>query len=99
MLGVLDRRLADVDYLAVDYSIADIAVFPWVVRTEWMDLDLAAFPNVKSWYDAIAARPAVQRVLAGDVGHLRPPQPQPRRSDMSSLPVHTKDTAVPSNRS
>ncbi len=70
LLGVLDRRLADVDYLAVDYSIADIAVFPWVVRTEWMDLDLAAFPNVKRWYDAIAARPAVQRVLAGDAGHL-----------------------------
>ncbi len=84
LLGVLDRRLADVDYLAVDYSIADIAVFPWVVRTEWMDLDLAAFPNVKRWYDAIAARPAVQRVLAGDVGHLRPPQPQPRRSSNRS---------------
>ncbi len=71
LLGVLDRRLADVDYLAVDYSIADIAVFPWVVRTEWMDIDLAAFPKVKRWYDATAARPAVQRVLAGDVGHLR----------------------------
>ena len=72
LLGVLDRRLADVDYLGVDYSIADIAVFPWVVRTEWMDLDLGAFPNVKRWYDAIAARPAVQRVLAGNAGQLRP---------------------------
>ena len=62
LLGVLDRRLADVDYLAVDYSIADIAVFPWVVRTEWMDLDLAAFPNVNRWYDAIAARPETSRL-------------------------------------
>ena len=67
LLGVLDRRLADVDYLAIDYSIADIAVFPWVVRTEWMDIDLAVFPNLKRWFHAIAARPAVRRVLAGDV--------------------------------
>ncbi len=74
LLSVLDRRLAEVDYLAVDYSIADIAVFPWVVRTEWMYIDLAAFPKVKRWYDATAARPAVQRVMAGNVGQLRPLQ-------------------------
>ena len=54
----------DVAYLATDYSIADIATFPWCARHEWQGVDLAEFPNVKRWYDTIAARPAVARGMA-----------------------------------
>jgi len=59
--GVLDRRLADAEYLAGEYSIADIATWPWVARFEWQDIDLNRFPHVKRWYLSIASRPAVQR--------------------------------------
>ena len=58
---VLDRRLEGRDFVADDYSIADIAIWPWVSRYEWQRIDLDAYPNVKRWYLAIAARPAVQR--------------------------------------
>ncbi len=64
LYGVLDRRLAQVPYLAgADYSIADIAAWPWVARFEWHGLaqGLDEFANVKRWYQAIAARPGVQR--------------------------------------
>ena len=64
LLGVMDRRLAEVDHLAGDYSIADIATWPWVMRAEWYDVDWAQFPRVKQWYDTIGARPAVQRGCA-----------------------------------
>ncbi|MDX5445964.1 MAG: glutathione S-transferase N-terminal domain-containing protein [Zoogloeaceae bacterium] len=63
--GVLDRRLAQHEWLAADmYSIADIATFPWIARHEWQQVALTDFPNVKRWYDAIAARPAVARGMA-----------------------------------
>lgn len=61
LLGVMDRRLSEVEYLAGDYSIADVATWPWVMRAEWYDVDWAQFPRVKHWYDTIGARPAVQR--------------------------------------
>jgi GSH-dependent disulfide-bond oxidoreductase len=61
LYGVMNARLGQVPYLATDYSIADIATYPWVSRYEWHQVDLAEFPNVKRWYDAISARPAVQR--------------------------------------
>ena len=61
LFGVLDRRLAEHDYVAGDYSIADMAIWPWSTRFVWYSLDLDAVPNVKRWYKAIAARPAVQR--------------------------------------
>jgi GST-like protein len=64
LYGVLDRRLGEAEYLAGEYSIADIATFPWVARHEWHKTDLATFPNVKRWYETIAARPAVQRGMA-----------------------------------
>jgi len=44
-----------------DYTIADIATFPWTARHGWQGIELSEFPNVKRWYDAIAARPAVER--------------------------------------
>ena len=61
LYGVLDDRLKDSSYLAGDYSIADIATYPWVARHEWHKTDLSDFPHVKRWYDAISARPAVQK--------------------------------------
>jgi GST-like protein len=59
--GVLEARLAACEYLAGDYSIADIATFPWVARHEWQGVDLAAYPAVRRWFETIAARPAVAR--------------------------------------
>ncbi|TCT11447.1 GST-like protein [Tepidamorphus gemmatus] len=61
LYGVLDRRLADRDYLAGEYSIADIATWPWASRFEWQGIDLTRFPNVRAWYERIASRPAVQK--------------------------------------
>ena len=64
LYGVLDKRLAESAYLADEYSIADIATFPWIARHEWHKVDLADFPNVKRWYDTINHRPAVVRGMA-----------------------------------
>ena len=64
LYGVLDKRLSETAYLAEEYSIADIATYPWVARHEWHRVDLAAFPAVKRWYDTIGARPAVARGMA-----------------------------------
>ncbi len=64
LYGVLDQRLGASEYLAHDYSIADIATFPWVARHEWQKIALADYPNVARWFAAIAARPAVQRGMA-----------------------------------
>ena len=61
LYGVLDRRLGEVDYVAGDYSIADMALWPWISRFEWQTIDMNEFPNVVRWYKAIAERPAVQR--------------------------------------
>ena len=61
LYGVLDRRLAEVPYVAGEYSIADIAIWPWTSRFEWQMIDLKEYPNVLRWYRAIAARPAVQK--------------------------------------
>jgi GST-like protein len=61
---VLDKRLGEEEYLAGEYSIADIATYPWVWRYEWHKTDLASVPNVKRWFDAISARPAVKRGMA-----------------------------------
>jgi GST-like protein len=61
LYGVLDGHLRDHEYLADEYSVADIATYPWVARHEWHKVDLADFPAVKRWFDAIAARPAVER--------------------------------------
>ena len=61
LYGVLDRRLEGREFVADAYSIADIAIWPWIARFEWQRIDLARFPNVRRWYLAIAERPAVQR--------------------------------------
>ncbi len=61
LYGVMDKRLADHEFLAGEYSVADIATWPWISRFEWQTIDLNEFPNVKRWYTDIANRPAVQR--------------------------------------
>lgn len=60
LYGVLDKHLQKHEYLAHDYSIADIATYPWVARFDWHKVDLNDFPAVKRWFDQIGARPAVQ---------------------------------------
>ena len=69
LYGVLDTRLGKTAFVAADeYTIADIAIFPWLRSWKNQGIDLDEFPKVKAWFDGIAARPAVQRgvqVLAG----------------------------------
>jgi GSH-dependent disulfide-bond oxidoreductase len=61
LYGVLDTRLAACEFLAGEYSIADIATWPWVSRFEWQQIDLDDFAHLKRWYLQIADRTAVQR--------------------------------------
>jgi GST-like protein len=63
LIHVLEHRLGQAQYLAGEYSIADMAAWPWVRFLGLLQLDLADFPNVKRWFDAIEARAAVQRVF------------------------------------
>jgi GST-like protein len=63
LYGVLNRRLATHEYIVGDYSIADIASYPWV-QPERQGQDIGEFPHLKRWKEAIAARPAVQRAYA-----------------------------------
>jgi GST-like protein len=61
-MDVLDRRLAESRFIAGDdYTIADIAIFPWLRSWQNQGIDWADFPHVKAWFDRIAERPAVQR--------------------------------------
>jgi GSH-dependent disulfide-bond oxidoreductase len=61
---VLEQTLGQRDYLAGEYSIADIATYPWVGRHDGHNVKLEEFPNVKRWFDAISQRPAVKRGMA-----------------------------------
>lgn len=61
LYGVMNSALAEREYLAGSYSIADIATYPWVARHDWHQVDLDEFPHVRRWFEAISARPAVQR--------------------------------------
>jgi GST-like protein len=62
--GVIDKRVGEVPYLAGEYSIADMAAYPWIRPHNWQGQALEDFPNLKRWYDAIESRPAVQRGIA-----------------------------------
>lgn len=61
LYGVLEKRLAGRDYIVDDYSIVDMACWPWISRYEWQKIDLAQYPNVRAWYKRILQREAVQR--------------------------------------
>ena len=64
LYGVLDNRLAKSKFLSENYSIADIATFPWVARHEWHKIQLANYPNVNRWFELIASREAVKKGMA-----------------------------------
>jgi len=64
LYGVMDTRLADRPFLAGDYSIADMACWPWIVPHERQGQRLEDFPNLKRWFETMRARPAVQRGFA-----------------------------------
>jgi GSH-dependent disulfide-bond oxidoreductase len=65
LYGVMDRQLERNEFIAgSEYTIADIATYPWTARHGWHRVELAQFPNVKRWYDAVGARPAVVRGMA-----------------------------------
>ena len=66
LLGVMDNVLSEREYLAGDYSIADMASFPWVTAYKRYEVDLDSFQNVRRWFDAIKNRPAVRKGM--DVG-------------------------------
>jgi GST-like protein len=63
LYGVLERRLANVPYVAGDYSVADMAIFPWIQPLR-QGQDLEQYPNISAWRERIKARPAVQRAYA-----------------------------------
>jgi GST-like protein len=58
---VLNKKLQDREFVVGDYSIADIAIWPWISRFNWQTIDITRYPNVTRWYLSVAARPAVQR--------------------------------------
>lgn len=64
LYGVLDRRLAEVEFVAGELSVADFAILGWAWRHERHKVDLATYPNVRRWYEALFARPGVQRGFA-----------------------------------
>ncbi len=64
LYAVMDRHLTKSEYFSQEYSIADIAIYPWVARHEWHRVDLSDYPSVKRWYEVIGARPAVARGMA-----------------------------------
>ncbi|CDF97012.1 MULTISPECIES: glutathione binding-like protein [unclassified Pseudomonas] len=75
LYGVLDRRLADRDFVAgSEYSIADMAIYPWTVSHQWQSQRLEDFPNLQRWFNRIKERPATVRAYAL-VDKINPPKP------------------------
>ena len=64
LYSVLDGQLAEREFLCGDYSIADIATYPWIVIYEWQGLTLDSHPNLKRWLETVQQRPAVERGMA-----------------------------------
>ncbi|MGD9656928.1 MAG: glutathione binding-like protein [Methylocystis sp.] len=79
LYGVMDRQLAKTPFLAGEYSIADIAAYPWVVPHEDQGQDLHDFPHLKRWFEAIRSRPAVVRAYAAGAPYER------KRLDFTAL--------------
>ncbi len=65
LFGVLNKRLADREFVAGEYSIADMACYPWVLPWKGLEQDMADFPHLQRWFEKIKARPAVQRAYVG----------------------------------
>ena len=86
--AVIDKRLGEAKYLAGDYSIADIATYPWLVPHSMQGQNLEDFPNLKKWYDELRARPATQRgfaVMSEVVERMR-------AATQANQPAHDKKT-------
>jgi GST-like protein len=84
--GVIDKRLGETKYLAGEYSIADIATYPWLVPHSMQGQNLDDFPNLKRWYDELRARPETQRgfaVMAEEVEKMRAAAQQPQQDKKS----------------
>lgn len=64
LYGVLNKQLVGQDYVAGEYSIADMAIFPWLLRHDWQQINLEYYPEVSKYIDRLNARPAVQKALA-----------------------------------
>ncbi len=77
LYGVLDRALAASDYVAGDYSIADMAIWPWIVSHERQGQQLGDFPHIERWFAAVRDRPAVRRAF--QLGHERAADPEAYR--------------------
>ncbi|MGH7814636.1 MAG: glutathione binding-like protein [Candidatus Binataceae bacterium] len=81
---VIDKRLGEAKYLAGDYSIADIATYPWLVPHNMQGQALDDYPNLKRWYEELRARPAVQRGFAAmgeEIAKMKAASKQPAASD------------------
>jgi GST-like protein len=65
LFGVLNKRLADRQYVAGEYSVADMSCYTWVVPWKGLEQDMADFPHLRRWFEAIKSRPAVQRAYEG----------------------------------
>ena len=75
LYGVLNKRLAGRDFICGDYSIADMAAYPWIFQHEMQNQKLEDTPNLKRWFDAIRARPATERAYAAGAPWTRPRPP------------------------
>ena len=75
LYGVLNTQLGKSEFVAGDYSIADMAIFPWAARHEWQRVDLNSFSHVKRWYKAIAGRSAVVKGFDVPSGGAQIPMP------------------------
>jgi GSH-dependent disulfide-bond oxidoreductase len=85
LYGVLDRRLADREFIAGDHSIADIASYPWIVGHERQAQKLTDFPNLARWFQAIRARPATVRAYA-KAQEINPPNaPAPSEAEVRKV--------------
>lgn len=82
-LKVLEYRLEQVDYLAGEYSIADMAVWPWVGGAALIDIDLESFPATRAWVERIGSRPAVQAAVAGKETAV-PPEYMQKRAELTA---------------
>lgn len=85
LYAVLDKRLADREYLAGDYSIADIASYPWVVGWERQSQDLSQFPHLRRWFEAIRERPATKRAYARAQEVNPPGAAQPSAAELQKV--------------
>jgi GSH-dependent disulfide-bond oxidoreductase len=91
LFNVLDKRLAEASYVAGDYSIADIATYPWVVAAlKAQPEQLDTRPNLKRWIDAISARPAVQKGMAVMAGEPQKPLTEEERAILYGSKQHER---------